>query len=675
MNKIVKKIIAYILLICELFQTTGVYALTKEESVYVKLNEKGEVESTSVIEHLSNYNGNTINDKTILNNIKNINGNEKYSQEDNDLIWETNGSDIYYQGSYSKDLPVSLSVKYYLDGKEKNVNEMLGKKGNIKISLTYKNNAYKMMNINGQNEKIYVPYGIVTSTIISNTDNKNIKVTNGKIIDNGIGSVVMAVSLPGLYETLKVNDLKDLNNVEITYDTDSFELSSIYSVATTNLFDDINFNSLNAINDINSSIQVLHDSNIRDLLEKYQYYRNQDKNALKEQLLKIVEKNINNITPALEEEIAKETSIVIKENKDELENDLIFYTKKNTKEVIDEEVKRVVSKLDIDDLMGKVINTNLHDLLINDSEVNELSNLLKESINEKLNTIINEEFNKINDCISDNMSQSEYEKYVNDIALKYGVTYEQALGIVGDVRTDTLNQVKNNISEANIPNTIINSLNDKDFINNLVNSYINELNTKLKEILSNDSEILDYSNELKEKIISKINNEIDDNNISLNIDLKEYISKTTDKIIDNTARDVANKYTEKYTNEVVKNTIEKEFSEETIDSNLRELLDIYEDDINQKVTTLDNTINTLSNSFNKFNVVLGNVNSFKGKFDALMNLSDEYKTVDTSPVDANSNSKIIFMIDSISKPNDIESNNYKEKAKVSIWDKIKGLFK
>jgi len=675
MNKIFKKFIAYILLICELFQVTGVYALTKEESVYVKLNEKGEVTSTSITEHLFNYNGNTINDKTILNNIKNINGNEKYNQKGNDLIWETNGSDIYYQGSYSKDLPVSLSVKYYLDGKEKNVNEMLGKKGNIKISLTYKNNAYKMMNINGQNEKIFVPYGIVTSTIINNTDNKNIKVTNGKIIDNGIGSVVMAVSLPGLYETLKASDLKDLSNVEITYDTDSFELSSIYSVATTNLFDDINLNSLNVINDINSSVQVLENSKITDLLEKYQHYRNQDKNALKEQLLKIVEKNINNITPVLSEEIAKETSIVIKENEDELENDLIFYTKKNTKEVIDEEVKRVINELDINDLMGKVINTNLHDLLINDSEVNELSNLLKESINEKLNTIINEEFNKINDCINDNGSQSEYEKYVNDIAQKYGVTYEQALGIVGDVRTDTLNQVKNNISEANIPNTIINSLNDKDYISNLVDNYINELNTKLKEILSNDSEILDYSDELKEKIISKINNDFEDNNISLNIDLKEYISKTTDKIIDNTARDLANKYTEKYTNEVVKNTIEKEFSEENIDSNLRELLDIYEDDINQKVTTLDNTINTLSNSFNKFNVVLGDVNSFKGKFDALMKLSDEYKTVDTSPVDANSNSKIIFMIDSISKPNDIESNNYKEKAKVSIWDKIKGLFK
>ena len=184
MNKIFKKFIANTLLICELFQATGVYALTKEENVYVKLNEKGEVKSTSVTEHLFDYTGNTINDKTILNNIKNINGNEKFNQKGNDLIWETNGSDIYYQGSYSKDLPVSLSVKYYLDGEEKNVNEMLGKKGNIKISLTYKNNAYKIMNINGKNEKIYVPYGIVTSTIISNTDNKNIKVTKEKIIDN-----------------------------------------------------------------------------------------------------------------------------------------------------------------------------------------------------------------------------------------------------------------------------------------------------------------------------------------------------------------------------------------------------------------------------------------------------------------------------------------------------------
>ena len=58
------------------------------------------------------------------------------------------------------------------------------------------------MNINGTSEKIYVPYAIVTTTILNNTNNKNIKVTNGKIINNGQSSVITAISSPGLYDSL-----------------------------------------------------------------------------------------------------------------------------------------------------------------------------------------------------------------------------------------------------------------------------------------------------------------------------------------------------------------------------------------------------------------------------------------------------------------------------------------
>lgn len=59
------------------------------------------------------------------------------------------------------------------------------------------------MNINGRTEKMYVPYAIITTSILNNADNKNIKVTNGKIIDNGVNSVITAISSPGLYESLK----------------------------------------------------------------------------------------------------------------------------------------------------------------------------------------------------------------------------------------------------------------------------------------------------------------------------------------------------------------------------------------------------------------------------------------------------------------------------------------
>ena len=731
MKKIIKKIIVYTFIICELFQAAGVYALTKDENVYVKLNENGEVQSTSVTEHLYNYNGNTINDKSILNDIKNINGNELFNQKDNNLIWETNGNDIYYQGTYNKELPVTINVKYYLNGEEKSIEEMLGKKGNIKISLTYKNNLYKYIDINGNSEKIYVPYGIITTTILNNTDNKNIKVTNGKVIDNGINSIITSISSPGLSESLKLNKIKDYNKVEITYDTKSFELNSIYSVATTSLFDNENLNIFNEANNLYNSINLLQNNmntiveaskklnngtsqmnagitelntKIQELTKKYQYYRNQDKNTLKEELIKIIENNINTITPALEEEITNETSKLIKENKEELENAVITYTKQNTKKVVEEEVNKTISELDINKLIEKTINSNLYNLLKNDKEVLELTKDLKEEINKELNNIVLNELNQLNNNITNNMSNVQ-EEDINYIIEKYNLTEEQAKEIVNKIQSDTLNQVKKNVEDANIPEKIINTLNDKNYISNIVNNYITKLNNKLNESLNKDTTISEYSKEIKDKIISSINKDLEENNLYLNMDIKNYITEIVDKIINNTSKDLSSKYTEDYTNKVVKNIIEKQFNEKNVDSKLRELLDIHEKDINKKVTVIDDTINTLSYSLNQLNngsnqismgmnelsngldkynkeginkinsLVNGDIKVMQERIEALIKLSNENKIIDNTPSNTSSSSKIIFMIDSVSKSNNNETIKSTKETKSSIWNKIKGLFK
>ena len=731
MKRIIKKVIVCTLILSGLFQTTGVYALTKDESVYVKLNENGDVQSTSITEHLNDYSGNIINDKTTLNNIKNINGSEKFNLEGNDLIWETKGNDIFYQGKYNKDLPVSIDVKYYLDGEEKTVNEMLGKKGNIRIDLTYKNNSYKNMNINGKSEKMYVPYMIVTTTLLNNDDNKNISVTNGKVIDNGVGSIVMALSTPGLDESLKLNDLKDFNKVEINYYTESFELNSIYSVVTTSLFDDDSLDMFGEVNNLYKSIDLLQsnmdtivgaskelsngtsqmnegitqlNTRVQELTKKYQYYRSIDKNTLKEELIKIVESNIKNITPALEEEITNETSKLIIENKDELESAVITYTRDNTKKVVEEEVNNIISQLDFDKLIEKALNSNLYNLLKNDSEVSELTTLLKEDINNELESIISNEFNKINNCLDNNMSDIQ-KNDINYIIENYGLTEEQAEEIVGKVQTDTLNQVKQNISDENITDKIINALNDENYVSNLVNNYITRLNDKLSESLNEDTTVSEYSKEIKDKIILSIKKDLEEGNLYLDEDVKSYISELVNKIIDNTATDLSDKYTEDYTNKVVRNIIEEQFSEENVDSKLREVLDIYEDDINQKVTVLDDTINTLSDSLNKLNdgsnqisagmntlsdgldkynkeginkinkLVNGDVKTLQKRLDALIELSNENKMIDMSPSNTSNSSKIIFMIDSVSKPNnDVKIDESVEESKSSLWDKIKGLF-
>ena len=722
MKNIIKKLIVYLLIFCEIFQTTGVFALTKEENVYVKLNESGKVESTSITEHLLDFNEKIVNDKTLLNDIKNINGEEKFDKEGNNLTWETNGKDIYYQGTYNNELPISMNIKYYLDGKEKTVDEILGKKGNIKISMTYENNSYKIMNINGKNEKIYVPYAIVTTTILNNNDNKNIKVINGKVIDNGLNSIVTGVSSPGLYESLKLDELKDLNKVEISYDTESFELNPIYSVATSNLFEDDNLEKFSNINDLYNSIDLLQNNmntivegskklsdgtnemnkgitelnnRTQQLTNKYNYYRNQDKNALKEEIIKIIEKNINNITPALEEEITNETSKLIKENKEELEDAVIFYTKENTKHVVEEEIDRIVSNLEINELVEKAINSNTYNVIKNDEEISNLSNKFNEDINVELNNIVTQELNQLINNIDNNMLNVQ-EENINYIMENYGLSEEQARNIVTKVQTDTLNQAKKNISETNISNNI-------DI--NLINDYINKLNNEIINSLNNNTEITNYSNEIKEKIITAIEKDLEENNLYLDNNIKDYITEITNRIIDNTAKDLSSRYTEEYTNRVVNNIIKKEFSKRNVDSRLREILDIYEDDINKNVSILDNTINTLSNSIEQLNngsnqisqgmntlsngldrynkeginkinsLVNSDVKTLQKRFAALVELSKNNKTIDSIPTNATGNSKIIFMIDSKSKTNDIKKDITPKETKVTFWDRIKGLFK
>ena len=76
---------------------------------------------------------------------------------------------------------------------------------------------------------------------------------------------------------------------------------------------------------------------------------------------------------------------------------------KNTKEVVNEEVSKIVSQLDINKLIKKSINSNLYNYLKNDSEITELTNLLKEDINKELNTIVLNEFNKIKNVLDNNM--------------------------------------------------------------------------------------------------------------------------------------------------------------------------------------------------------------------------------------------------------------------------------
>lgn len=260
MKKFINKIMVYGVLVGLLMEAVPVWALKKDESIYAKLEANGQVNQVIVSEHLEQTGDTETVDKTKLTDIENINGEEKYTLDNGKLVWESNGKDIYYQGSTKEELPVTLSIKYYLNGEETSIKDMLGKKGNIKIVLKYNNNDKHSVNVNGKYETLYTPFVIATTSIIPNTTNKNIKVTNGKAISNGTNTIVAAISTPGLYESLGLDKLKGMDTVEISYDTDSFELSSIYSLATPKLIDSADLEIFDNIDKLYSSINTLSNS-------------------------------------------------------------------------------------------------------------------------------------------------------------------------------------------------------------------------------------------------------------------------------------------------------------------------------------------------------------------------------------------------------------------------------
>ena len=260
-KKIMPKIIASSLVLAlGTINAVPVFAYSKDETVYSKVKSNGESYQTTVTEHIKNTDDlETLNDISELLNITNTNGDEEFSRENNSITWKASGNDIYYKGNTEKELPIESSIKYELDGEEIEAKDLAGKSGKIKITINYTNKEERTVRINGKTEKMYVPFVVATGTMFDNTKIKNVTVTNGKVIDNGNKTLVVALSCPGLIESLGLEDDVDidLNKIEISFDAENFEMGNIMSVAMPKVFENSDIDNLDALDDIYSQINDL----------------------------------------------------------------------------------------------------------------------------------------------------------------------------------------------------------------------------------------------------------------------------------------------------------------------------------------------------------------------------------------------------------------------------------
>ena len=232
--------------------------LQKDEVVYVMADAQGNTQKIIVSDCLKNANGDsTIKDASSLSDIVNVKGDESYTVDaDGNLVWNADGSDIYYQGTTDKELPVDVSISYELEGEEISPEDLVGKTGNVTIRFTYTNNEKTTVEVNGKEKEVYVPFAMISGALLPAEHFSDIEVTNGRVISEGDNNVVVGIAFPGLKDSINIDSLKDkavdeeakekLDEVEIpetveihAYATD-FEMNQTMTMAMSDLLSDLN---------------------------------------------------------------------------------------------------------------------------------------------------------------------------------------------------------------------------------------------------------------------------------------------------------------------------------------------------------------------------------------------------------------------------------------------------
>ena len=148
-------------------------------------------------------------------------------------------TDLYYSGTTDRELPISVQLKYYLDGKEIKPEDLAGKSGEVKIDIKMINNASKDGFVNGKKHKVYLPMLVVGGMVLPEGTFSGVTVKNGQSIGDGSKEIVVFTGMPGFSESLGLSekDLGDLGGLvigseaSVTATVENFSLGNLYFAA------------------------------------------------------------------------------------------------------------------------------------------------------------------------------------------------------------------------------------------------------------------------------------------------------------------------------------------------------------------------------------------------------------------------------------------------------------
>ena len=276
-SKILVALLSCLTLVCFVLPLSAENDVEKKESVYAVLNSDGSVESITVSDTLHSDSGfSNYKDTSNLKDVENLKSNDAISQSGTTLVWNTSDTDIYYQGTSDKELPLTVNITYTLDGKQLSADDLVGESGHLKIKINLTNSSKQSYVVNGKTYNLVTPFVTGIVGMFDEDVFKNVTINNGKVTSDSSHSIVVGVVVPGLKNGLSqvldsdlMHRLDDYLTDEVTIEADvtGFESPTLMMAAATSSdalkdeFDDIDeFSSIfDKLDDLKEATQELID--------------------------------------------------------------------------------------------------------------------------------------------------------------------------------------------------------------------------------------------------------------------------------------------------------------------------------------------------------------------------------------------------------------------------------
>lgn len=207
-----KKVLSCLLIFGLLF-ASGVSVLAsdapsaKEEVIYGILNLDGSVKDLYVVNIFA---GGTITDYGNYSDIRNMSTSETLHQNGDLITIDTAADRLYYQGTLDrKELPWDIAIKYFLDGKETSGPELAGKTGELKITMSVKQNGQV-------NSTFFDNYALQIALSLNNHLCSNIRADNATVAEAGSNKQLAYTVLPG-----------NSTDITVTADVRNFKMDAI----------------------------------------------------------------------------------------------------------------------------------------------------------------------------------------------------------------------------------------------------------------------------------------------------------------------------------------------------------------------------------------------------------------------------------------------------------------